>query len=84
VKARTVQSADEIRQGLIQQLTSPLRWEQSIRKMIKQGVETFIEVGPGRVLSSMILRIQRKVKVFNLEEAENLDPIQKTSKSREA
>jgi len=83
VEARAVRSAEEIREGLIQQLTSPLRWEQGVREMIAQGAETFVEVGPGRILSSLIHRIQRKIKVLNIAETEGLDQVQKTSTSRE-
>jgi [acyl-carrier-protein] S-malonyltransferase len=83
VEARAVQSAEEIREGLLRQLTAPLLWEKGVREMIAQGVETFIEVGPGRVLSSLILKVQRKVKVISLAETEGLDQIRKAAANRE-
>jgi [acyl-carrier-protein] S-malonyltransferase len=77
VDAGIVRSADEIRDGLVRQLTSPLRWEQGVREMISQGVELFIEVGPGRVLGSLIRRIDRSIQVLNIEDRESLEQIQK-------
>ncbi len=54
VAARLVRSADEVRKGLAQQLTSPVRWEGVVRELMAQGVDTFIELGPGRVLNGLI------------------------------
>lgn len=83
VEATVIRTADEIRKELISQLVSPLHWEQSIREMISRGVETFIELGPGKVLSSLIGRIQKDVQILNLEDLEGLKAIQQMTKSRE-
>ncbi len=77
VSAEVVRSADAVRDGLVQQLTSPLRWEESIREMIAREIEIFIELGPGKVLSNLIRRIDGKVRVFNLADAEGLKALQK-------
>ncbi len=63
----------EIRESLIRQLNSPLLWEDSIRLMIENGVETFIEVGPKKVLSGLIKRIDGNVRVLNVEDKKSLE-----------
>ena len=77
VAAEVVRSANAVRDGLMRQLTSPLRWEESIREMINREIEIFIELGPGKVLSTLIRRIDRKARVFNLADAEGLKNLQK-------
>jgi [acyl-carrier-protein] S-malonyltransferase len=52
---------DDIREALGRQLTSPVRWSESVRWMIDQGVDRFIEVGPGKVLTGLLRRIDRRV-----------------------
>ncbi len=51
--------ADEIKEKLIQQLYSPVQWEKSVQKMIDLGVTTFIEIGPGKVLSGLVKKVSR-------------------------
>ncbi len=65
--ARASSGADAIKRALARQMTSPVLWEQSIREMQKAGVTNFIEVGPGKVLSGLIKRIDRKAKVSIVE-----------------
>lgn len=60
VDASPHQSADEIRQLLSKQVTQPVLWEASVRRMIQDGVEGFLEVGTGRVLRGTLKRIERK------------------------
>lgn len=52
---------DELKQILVQQVIHPVRWEDSVRSMLDAGVEQFYEIGPGRVLTGLLKRIQRKV-----------------------
>lgn len=66
-------SGDMIKTSLIKQLNSPLLWEDSIRNMVNSGVDTFIEVGPGRVLSGLIKRIDATVRIMNVEDSESLN-----------
>lgn len=72
VDAEAETSGDEARESLVRQVTMPVRWLDSIREMIDQGVTIFIEVGPGRVLSGILRQIDRSVRCFNVEDAATL------------
>ncbi|MGI6189313.1 MAG: ACP S-malonyltransferase [Clostridiales bacterium] len=72
VEALPVKDAVHIRRLLVQQVSSPVRWEDSIRYMIGHGVEVFIEVGPGRVLNGFLKKISKMVKGYNVEDLETL------------
>lgn len=63
VDARFHSDPDEIKQILIRQISSPVLWEDAARLLIAEGVETFYEVGPGRVLRGLMKRIDRKAKM---------------------
>jgi len=65
-------SAERIKTSLVNQLNSPLLWEDSIRNMVETGIDTFIEVGPGKVLSGLIKRIEPSVKLYNVEDSASL------------
>lgn len=67
-----VQTPDEIRNLLIAQVTSPVRWEKSIRTMGVAGISHFVEVGPGNVLSGMVRRILSKPVCLNIEDIKSL------------
>jgi len=58
--------------GLIKQIVSPVRWEETVLKMIGMGVDTFVELGPGKVLSGLVKRVDRKARCLNVEDAESL------------
>jgi [acyl-carrier-protein] S-malonyltransferase len=60
------------RTSLIRQVTSPVLWEDSVRRMIGLGVNTFVEVGPGRVLSGLVKQIDRTCKILNVEDEKSL------------
>ncbi len=62
-----------IKDSLIRQLNSPLLWEDSVKLMIQNSVDTFIEVGPGRVLAGLIKRIDSNVKILNVQDTKSLD-----------
>jgi len=66
-------SADDIRNGLTKQLTQPILWQQCMERLLSEGVENFYEIGPGRVLTGLMKRINRKVKVKNMS---TLDAVQ--------
>ena len=72
VDAESETSGDEARESLIRQVTMPVRWLDSIREMIDQGVDIFVEVGPGKVLTGLLRQIDRSVRVFNVEDAASL------------
>jgi len=65
----------EIKDLLIQQVSRPVLWENTVERMIRDGIDTFIEVGPGKVLSGFIKRISKDVKVFNIEDSKSLNNI---------
>ena len=70
-----VQEAAEIRTVLVKQLYRPVPWEEKIQRLISHGVDTFIEVGPGRVLAGLIKRISRNVTVVGFQEMEGLEKV---------
>ena len=61
VDASIITSGDEAREALVRQVTLPVRWEDSMRELIEEGATTFVEVGPGRVLSGLLRQIERSV-----------------------
>lgn len=63
VKAAGVTSADEIKVNLIAQLTAPVKWTQTMKQMIEDGIESFTEVGPGKVLQGLVKKVDRKMPV---------------------
>jgi [acyl-carrier-protein] S-malonyltransferase len=65
--ARPHTDPSEIRSLLVRQVVEPVRWEESLRGMLAQGVETFYEIGPKRVLAGLLKRVQRKAEVVNIE-----------------
>ena len=73
VTARPVRKASEIRELLYQQLTSAVRWHETIVNMIADGVREFVEVGPGKVLQGLIKRINSTVAVRGIEKLTDLD-----------
>ena len=62
----------DMKELLKKQISAPVRWETIIRSMIADGVDTFIEVGPGNVLQSLIAKIDKNVRVFGVSDAESL------------
>lgn len=71
--AMFLSSAEKIKLSLIKQLNRPLLWEDSIRKIVDSGIDTFIEVGPGKVLSGLIKRIEPAARLFNVEDTASLN-----------
>ncbi len=61
--AKAVVNKDEIKKNLIDQLTGPVRWTQSIQAMIGDGASSFTETGPGKILQGLILKIDKTVEV---------------------
>jgi [acyl-carrier-protein] S-malonyltransferase len=72
VDAQAISSGEEARDALIRQVTSPVRWLESVRDMIDSGVTVFVEVGPGKVLTGLLRQIDRSVRVFNVEDSATL------------
>jgi [acyl-carrier-protein] S-malonyltransferase len=75
VSANPMTTAEEIKENLIEQLYSPVLWEDSVVKMIDLGVDTFIEIGPGKVLSGLIKKINRSVKTYSISDEESCQSV---------
>lgn len=71
--ARTVFLAEEVRQSLLKQITSPVRWVESIQKLVASGADTFIEFGPGKILSGLIQRTFKEIQPLNIEDPVSMD-----------
>lgn len=65
-------TAEEIKENLVKQLYSPVRWEESIRMIAAQGLDVFFEIGPGKVLKGLLRRIDPALKVYNIEKMEDI------------
>lgn len=70
VTAEPMSDASEIKNRLIEQLYSPVLWEDSVRKMLELGVDTFIEIGPGKVLSGLVKKVDRSARTFAIYDEE--------------
>ena len=73
--AEVVEDKSEVKDILTKQVMSPVKWEQSVKKMIELGVDTFIELGPGKTLSSFVKKISRDVAVYNVEDLKTLEKL---------
>jgi [acyl-carrier-protein] S-malonyltransferase len=73
VDARATTAPDELRDSLVRQVSAPVRWVESMQLLIERGTSTFIEAGPGKVLSGLMRQISRDVKMLNVEDAASLE-----------
>ena len=73
VTAEPETDAEEIRALLVRQAASPVKWEMSMHTMIDVGYDTFVEVGPGRVLTGFTRKIDRSVTALNVEDMDSLE-----------
>lgn len=78
ISAEFNQSGERAREALIEQVSSPVRWAESVNKLIQKGVTTFVEIGPGKVLSGLIKQINRDVRCLNIERTENLQELRRS------
>ena len=72
VTAQYVTDAAEVKPLLTKQVSSSVRWEQSVHTMLADGVDTFVEIGPGKTLSGFMRKIDRTVKVLNIEKLDDV------------
>jgi [acyl-carrier-protein] S-malonyltransferase len=72
VDAALISNGNEARDALVRQVSSPVRWLESIQLLLKEGVDTFVEVGPGKVLCGLMRQIDRQARCFNVEDAATL------------
>ena len=75
VTAEYVTDIGQTKELLTKQVSSSVRWEQSIRNMIAEGVDTFIEVGPGRTLAGFMKKIDKTVKMYNVASFEDIQKV---------
>jgi [acyl-carrier-protein] S-malonyltransferase len=80
VSATPLEGVDAIREELVQQLTSPVRWVESVQYMIGQGVAEFVEIGPKDVLTKLMRRIDRSVQAMSVEDVATVDSKHKEGK----
>ena len=76
--ARPIQDGEAARQSLIRQVSQPVRWLEAVEFLINQGVQTFIEIGPGKVLSGLVRQIDRNVRCVNVESESSLRAARET------
>jgi len=72
VTASPMVDADEIKEKLVEQLYSPVLWQTTIEKLIDLDVDTFVEIGPGKVLSGLVKKVNRKLITFSINDEESL------------
>lgn len=72
VDAATEASGDKVRQSLVRQVSQPVRWLESVEFLMTQGVKTFVEIGPGKVLSGLVRQIDREARCVNVEDEASL------------
>ena len=71
VTAEYVTDAKEIKELLVKQVSSSVKWQQCVEKMIAEGIDTFVEIGPGKTLSGFMRKINRNVTVMNIQNVED-------------
>ena len=76
VDARPTTAPHELRDALVRQVSAPVRWLDSMQLLMQQGVDTFVEAGPGKVLSGLTRQTSRDVKTLNVEDAASLEATQ--------
>ncbi|NLM75172.1 MAG: ACP S-malonyltransferase [Clostridiaceae bacterium] len=73
VTGKIIENSSQIKELLVKQVSSSVLWEDCVRTLIDLGVDTFIEIGPGKVLTGFMKRIDRSVRAYNVEDKESLD-----------
>ena len=73
VDARPTNAPNELRDALVRQVSAPVRWSESMQLLVQQGVDKFVEAGPGKVLTGLMRQINRDVKTLNVEDAASLE-----------
>lgn len=84
VTAEYVSDPAGIKNLLAKQISSPVRWQQSMERMIASGVDTFIEIGPGKTLAGFLRKIDRSVSVYNIQTTEDLEQVAKAVSGNES
>lgn len=82
VTAKPVREGSEIRQLLVDQVYSPVLWEDSVAWLLEQGVDTFVEFGPGSVLTGLVKKIDKTVKLYNISSLESFASLTEALEAR--
>ena len=77
VDAKVKTDAESAIDALVRQVSAPVQWESVVRRLESIGVKTFVEVGPGKVLSGLIRKIDRGLKVVNVEDPDGITRLEK-------
>ena len=75
VTANEIKNIDELKSLLIDQIERRVRWRESVIKMINKGVNQFIEIGPGKVLTGLIKRIDKNVKTISINDISDIESL---------
>ena len=75
VTAQYVEDSLQTKELLAKQISSSVRWQQSVENMIAQGVDTFVEIGPGKTLAGFMRKIDKNVKVYNIQTVADIDVV---------
>lgn len=71
--AQIIDSSANIKELLVKQVSSPVLWESSIKLMLEKGVDTFVEIGPGKILGGFVKKISKEARIFNIEDLNSLE-----------
>lgn len=73
--AKEIVKKEEVKDSLLQQIINPVRWIESIEYIKSKGIDTFLELGPGNVLSGLIKKIDKNLKIYNIEKVQDIEKI---------
>ncbi|HEV7373622.1 MAG TPA: ACP S-malonyltransferase [Pyrinomonadaceae bacterium] len=73
VDAAAITKGEDARDALVRQVSSPVRWLESMQLLLREGIQTFVEVGPGKVLCGLMRQIEREANCLNVGDAESLE-----------
>ncbi|KKL69284.1 hypothetical protein LCGC14_2116460, partial [marine sediment metagenome] len=73
--AKYATSSEEIKKALKRQIDHPVLWEDAMKKLISEGIDLFLEVGPGKVLQGLLRKIDRKVSVLGVQTPQDLEGV---------
>jgi [acyl-carrier-protein] S-malonyltransferase len=82
VDATVVTTGDNIRESLSRQVYSSVRWEECVRTLLAEGVDLFVEIGPGKTLAGFIKKIEKEIPVINIEKAGDLEKLKEALHAR--
>lgn len=82
VEAQTITQGADARTGLIRQVSAPVRWTEIVERMLADGIDTFVEVGPGKVLSGLVKSINKTPLLLNVEDSASLNATLEALKTR--